>query len=182
MDYTLYLWHVLIHRLTWLWRFHLPHHVDLDLDADMAGLTERRLSMDRALSPCRHMLGDSPREHTIKDYAIIGNCETAALINPDGGIDWLCLPAFDAPSYFAALLDREKGGEFFIRPRCRYRVEREYIEDSAILQTRFVTAAGEPPDLEKINRWLDITKSYWREWNVLTITEGLTKKSSVEAR
>jgi sterol desaturase/sphingolipid hydroxylase (fatty acid hydroxylase superfamily) len=36
LDYTLYLWHVLMHRLTWLWRFHLPHHVDLDLDASTA--------------------------------------------------------------------------------------------------------------------------------------------------
>jgi sterol desaturase/sphingolipid hydroxylase (fatty acid hydroxylase superfamily) len=36
MDYTLYLWHVLMHRLNWLWRFHLPHHVDLDLDASTA--------------------------------------------------------------------------------------------------------------------------------------------------
>jgi GH15 family glucan-1,4-alpha-glucosidase len=84
----------------------------------------------------------SSHEYSIRDYAIIGNCETAALINPDGGIDWLCLPAFDSPSIFGALLDREKGGQFFIRPACSYRVEREYVEDSAILQTRFRTEKG----------------------------------------
>jgi GH15 family glucan-1,4-alpha-glucosidase len=84
----------------------------------------------------------SSHEYSIKDYAIIGNCETAALINPDGGIDWLCLPAFDSPSFFGALLDREKGGEFFIHPGCTYRVEREYVEDSAILKTRFLTEQG----------------------------------------
>lgn len=39
----------------------------------------------------------------IKDYALIGNCETAALINPAGGIDWLCLPAFDAAPLFQPL-------------------------------------------------------------------------------
>lgn len=78
----------------------------------------------------------------IKDYAIIGNCETAALINPQGGIDWLCLPAFDSPSVFAALLDKEKGGEFALHPKEGFRVEREYLDDSAILQTRFRTASG----------------------------------------
>ena len=75
----------------------------------------------------------------IADYAIIGNCETAALVNSDGGIDWLCLPAFDAPSFFGALIDREKGGEFFVRPTGEYRVERAYLGDTAILQTRFIT-------------------------------------------
>jgi alpha,alpha-trehalase len=84
----------------------------------------------------------SPHEYPISDYAIIGNCETAALINPDGGMDWLCLPAFDSPSIFGALLDREKGGQFFIRPASNYRVEREYVEDSAILKTRFITEEG----------------------------------------
>ncbi|MEP6586512.1 MAG: trehalase-like domain-containing protein [Candidatus Udaeobacter sp.] len=45
----------------------------------------------------------------IRDYALIGNCETAALIGPHGDIDWLCLPAFDAGSVFAALLNQDKG-------------------------------------------------------------------------
>lgn len=78
----------------------------------------------------------------IADYAIIGNCETAALINSDGGIDWLCLPAFDAPSFFGALLDHEKGGELFVRPAGEYRAQRGYLGDTAILQTRFVTPTG----------------------------------------
>jgi len=38
-------------------------------------------------------------EYPIQDYAVIGNCETAALINSDGGLDWLCLPAFNAPRH-----------------------------------------------------------------------------------
>ncbi len=84
------------------------------------------------------------RTHTypIKDYGVIGNCETAALINPDGGIDWLCLPAFDAPSLFGALLDPDKGGEFYVRPASDYRVERQYFDGTAILETRFIHEGG----------------------------------------
>ena len=55
----------------------------------------------------------------IKDYAILGNCETAALVNSNGGIDWLCLPTFDAPSFFGKLPYEEKGGDCSICPtRC----------------------------------------------------------------
>ncbi len=78
----------------------------------------------------------------IRDYALIGNCETAALINPHGGIDWLCLPAFDSPSVFGALLDGEKGGDFTLNPAGQYASEREYLENSAILQTRFTSEQG----------------------------------------
>ncbi|CAN5473899.1 glycoside hydrolase family 15 protein [soil metagenome] len=78
----------------------------------------------------------------IREYALIGNCETAALIGPQGDIDWLCLPAFDAGSFFGALLDDEKGGSFTLRPTAPFQVEREYLDDSAILQTRFMTDRG----------------------------------------
>ncbi|MGI8431845.1 MAG: trehalase-like domain-containing protein [Chthoniobacterales bacterium] len=78
----------------------------------------------------------------IKDYALIGNCETAALINPNGGIDWLCLPAFDAGSFFGALLDEEKGGSWALHPVAPFRMERQYLGDSAILETRFSTDRG----------------------------------------
>ena len=78
----------------------------------------------------------------IRDYALIGNCETAALINPRGGIDWLCLPAFDSPSIFAALLDEKEGGDFTLHPAEDFQIERAYFEDSAILETRFTTETG----------------------------------------
>jgi len=78
----------------------------------------------------------------IRDYALIGNCETAALINPRGGIDWLCLPTFDSGAFFARLLDDEKGGDFSIRPVGEFEVERAYLENSAILETRYRTVEG----------------------------------------
>ncbi len=43
----------------------------------------------------------------IADYAFLSNCHTGALIAPDGAVDWLCVPSFDAPSVFGSLLDRQ---------------------------------------------------------------------------
>lgn len=79
--------------------------------------------------------GGAMNDFSISDYGIIGNCETAALINAQGGIDWMCLPAFDGPSFFGALLDRDRGGEFILRPTAFDRVEQRYLGDSAVLET-----------------------------------------------
>jgi len=117
------------------------------------------------------------KEYAIKDYSLIGNCETAALINPDGGIDWMCLPAFDGPSIFGALLDRGKGGEFYIRPAIPFRSERSYLADTAIFVTRFITDRGtlELKDFfviarEKGARFYDFTALYPTRKLVRTFT------------
>jgi len=52
----------------------------------------------------------------IEDYAIVGDLHTAALIGTDGSIDWLCLPHFDSPACFAALLDSPKAGRWLLAP------------------------------------------------------------------
>ncbi|HUJ26731.1 MAG TPA: glycoside hydrolase family 15 protein [Myxococcales bacterium] len=79
----------------------------------------------------------------IADYAIVGDCRSAALISRDGSLDWLCWPRFDSPSVFAALLDPERGGRFSISPAGRCRSERRYLPDTNVLQTRFEVAGGE---------------------------------------
>ena len=78
----------------------------------------------------------------IGDYGIIGNSLTIALVSKDGSIDWCCLPHFDSPSGFAAILDDRKGGRFHIKPSVSFEARQAYIPDTNILQTAFQTDTG----------------------------------------
>lgn len=79
----------------------------------------------------------------IEDYALIGDCETAALVGRDGSIDWLCWPRFDSDAVFAALLGDRQNGRWLLAPKnSTPRVTRSYRADTLILDTRFETAAG----------------------------------------
>ncbi|MBX3206778.1 MAG: glycoside hydrolase family 15 protein [Labilithrix sp.] len=79
----------------------------------------------------------------IESYGVIGNMRTAALISARGSIDWLCFPAFDSPSVFAALLDHDRGGRFRIAPHDAGVVCKQlYWPDTNVLTTRFLSAGG----------------------------------------
>jgi len=79
----------------------------------------------------------------IAEYGVIGDLHTVALVGTNGSIDWFCVPYFDSPSVFGALLDAEKGGRFRISPTAeRYQSKQLYFPDTNILITRFLTKDG----------------------------------------
>jgi GH15 family glucan-1,4-alpha-glucosidase len=79
---------------------------------------------------------------SIENYALIGDCETAALVARDGSIDWLCLPRFDSPACFAALLGSPENGRWQLKPRGKVSVVRKYRPHTLILETQFESAHG----------------------------------------
>src|SRR3954453_1240893 len=79
----------------------------------------------------------------IEQHGIIGDLHTVALVGTDGRIDWYCPERFDAPSIFAAILDKEKGGGFRIAPSTDgWKTKQLYFPDTAVLITRFLTPDG----------------------------------------
>jgi len=80
----------------------------------------------------------------IEDYALVGDRGTAALVGRDGSVDWLCLPRFDSPACFAALLGTPEHGRWLLAPADEEGVttSRQYVGHSAILETTFTTPTG----------------------------------------
>jgi GH15 family glucan-1,4-alpha-glucosidase len=79
----------------------------------------------------------------IEDYAVLGDTGTAALVGKDGSVDWLCLPRFDSPACFAALLGGPEHGRWLLGPKDEdATVSRRYVGDSAVLETTWTTTSG----------------------------------------
>jgi pentatricopeptide repeat protein len=79
----------------------------------------------------------------IENYGIIGDMHSVALVGMNGSIDWLCLPHFDSPSVFAAILDDEKGGWFKVSPASEgFKSKQLYWPDTNVLITRFFSPEG----------------------------------------
>ena len=104
----------------------------------------------------------------IEDYALIGDCQTAALVGTDGSIDWLCFPRFDSAACFSALLGDEWNGRWLLAPDCPVRrVERRYRERSLVHEldfhceggvvrvTDFMPPRGQAPDVVRIVECLE---------------------------
>jgi GH15 family glucan-1,4-alpha-glucosidase len=98
---------------------------------------------------------------------------SSALVGRDGSIDWLCLPRFDSPACFAALLGDRENGRWLIAPTTKHDVERSYYSGTAVLETRFATSSGEAVLIDFMPQTDDETKV-----DVVRIVRGL--RGSVE--
>jgi GH15 family glucan-1,4-alpha-glucosidase len=104
----------------------------------------------------------------IEDYALLGDLQTAALVGRDGSIDWLCLPRFDSPACFAALLDDESAGHWRIAPAAGGQVTRRRYRDSTlILESEWDTRDGSV-------RMIDCMPPRGQAADVVRIVQGLT--------
>src|SRR5712672_2147492 len=80
----------------------------------------------------------------IEDYALIGDCGSAALVGKDGSIDWLCWPRFDSAACFTALLGTPENGRWLIAPtQPSLAVRRHYRAGTLVLETEFQTETGQ---------------------------------------
>jgi GH15 family glucan-1,4-alpha-glucosidase len=111
----------------------------------------------------------------IEDYAMLGNCRSAALVARNGSIDWLCVPRFDAAACFAALVGDESNGRWRIAPAdpdaaC----QRRYIDGSLVLETEWRTATGRA-------RVIDFMPFAGEQVGVTRIVEGIEGRVDFES-
>src|SRR5215218_10719210 len=77
----------------------------------------------------------------IADYGLLADCNSSALVDRAGSIDWLCLPRYDSPAIFARLLDPD-AGHWTIRPAGAFETKRRYLPDTLAIETTFTTDTG----------------------------------------
>src|SRR5947199_6597986 len=82
-----------------------------------------------------------PEYQPVAAYGLLADCNSAALVDRDGTIGWLCLPRYDSPAVFAQILD-PAAGHWAIRPDSEYRSERRYLPGTLVIETTFTTDAG----------------------------------------
>src|SRR5690242_20686279 len=96
-----------------------------------------RLAMEEASRPIRSS-GYAP----IRDYAATGDGRTVALVARDGSVDWLPLPNLDSPCVFAAVVDADRGGRFWLAPEVPFQTTRRYVPGTNVVETTFATECG----------------------------------------
>jgi GH15 family glucan-1,4-alpha-glucosidase len=107
----------------------------------------------------------------IEDYALIGDCQTAALVARGGSIDWLCVPRFDSGACFAALLGLPKNGRWLLAPKGEAKSRHRYRGETLILETEHETSDG----VAVVTDFMPIRDT---EPNLIRVVEG--KRGRVE--
>src|SRR2546421_5709792 len=102
----------------------------------------RSLSMGSGIKPEQGEVGGTSPFPAIEDYSFLSDCHTGALVAPDGAIDWLCIPRFDAPSVFGTLLDRQAGAFRFAPFGINVPLSRMYEPGTNTLVTTWKTPTG----------------------------------------
>ncbi len=98
--------------------------------------------MTRATSTTGATTADTGNEfQPIAAYGLLADCNSAALVDRDGSVSWLCLPRYDSPAVFARILDPD-AGHWVIRPTGSYRSERRYVPGTLVIETTFATDTG----------------------------------------
>jgi alpha,alpha-trehalase len=103
---------------------------------------DRDMSVETATKPEPQSAAAPSPFPPIADYSFISNCHTGALVAPDGAIDWLCAPSFDAPSVFGSLLDREAGFFRFGPFGITHPTQRNYVPGTNVMETTWKTPNG----------------------------------------
>ncbi|HEY4828756.1 MAG TPA: glycoside hydrolase family 15 protein [Solirubrobacteraceae bacterium] len=118
----------------------------------------------------------------IGDYALIGDCHSAALVSRDGSIDWCCLPRFDSGSAFGRLLDRRGGGHCSIQPTGDglWEYPRTYLDDTLVLETTLLGQSGEARLTDCFA--IDASPEQTKKRQILRIVEGVRGSVELDVR
>jgi GH15 family glucan-1,4-alpha-glucosidase len=138
-----------------------PHSED-DHQQDLPSDTQGRPQ------PEAHRAKSAPRGSTlIKDYAVIGDMQTCALVSRSGSVDWLCLPHYDSPSCFTALLGTPEHGRWLLGPVGEATSTRRYVGDTFVLETTHETETGTV-------RVVDVMPTSDNRNDIVRVVEGVT--------
>ncbi len=99
------------------------------------------------------------KKHTY-DYGVIGNCAFTAHVKTDTNIEWMCWPRFDSSFIFGGMLDPDKGGEFSIKPKGKFKTDQYYLENTNILCTEVTCANGKYKITDFAPRFLQYDRYY----------------------